>query len=43
METLLSFLSACVESVNYSRRTGRDGENSGMFPANVAQWADSHD
>lgn len=42
MESLLSFLSACVESRNYSRRTGRDGENSDLFPDHVAQWAANH-
>lgn len=37
--SLLSFLSACGESVNYAARTGRDGENSDMFPQSVGAWA----
>ena len=39
LESLLSFLSACGESVNYRDRTGRDGENADLFPAPVAEWA----
>ncbi len=36
---LLSFLVACAESVNYADRTGRESENSDLFPPNVADWA----
>lgn len=35
-ESLLSFLSACGDSW---RHCGRHGENSGMFPQAVAEWA----
>jgi len=38
---LLSFLGACAESVAYTRRTGRKTENAELFPAPVAEWADS--
>lgn len=38
LETLLSFMSACGESLNYGRRTGRAGENAELFPAPVAEW-----
>lgn len=40
--SLLSFLGACGESVNYGQRTGRDGENANLFPPPVAQWADEN-
>jgi hypothetical protein len=39
LASLLSFLSACGESYGYSLRTGREGENTDLFPANVAEWA----
>lgn len=39
LETLLGFLAACGESVNYQRRTGRDGECAELFPPAVAEWA----
>ena len=38
--SLLSFLGACAESMAYKRRTGRGGENCGLFPPAVAEWAD---
>lgn len=38
--SLLSFLEACVESRQYERRTGREGENSPLFPDHVAEWAE---
>ena len=41
LESLLAFLSACGEGVAYSRRTGRESENSGLFPPELADWCDS--
>ncbi len=37
--TLLDFLSACAEGIAYQTRTGRESENSDLFPAAVGQWA----
>ncbi len=37
--SLLCFLSACGEGVNYQERTGRDSENADLFPPSVAEWA----
>jgi len=42
MESLLSFLGACAESVQYAARTGKpisDTENGELFPPWVADWA----
>lgn len=39
---ILTFLSACAESRAYARRTGREGENAGLFPENVGQWAEDY-
>lgn len=39
MESLLSFLSACGEALNYSDRTGHESENADLFPRDVAEWA----
>ena len=41
-ETLLSFLSACAESVASARRSGREGENADLFPVAVGEWADQN-
>lgn len=38
-ESFLGFLSACAESINFTRRTGRCGENGQLFPEDVATWA----
>lgn len=38
LETLLSFMGACGESVNYRARTGRGGDNAELFPPAVAEW-----
>jgi len=38
LETLLSFLGACGESVNYRDRYGRGGDNAELFPPAVADW-----
>lgn len=40
--TLLSFLSAAIESREYRERTGRDGENEDLFPAELLDWACQH-
>lgn len=42
MASLLSFLSACGEALNYSDRTGHESDNADLFPRNVAEWAQSH-
>lgn len=42
MISLLSFLTACAESVDCKSRTGRDGENFDLFPLSVAKWASDH-
>lgn len=39
LSTLLSFLGACGESVNYRDRTGRGGDSAELFPPAVATWA----
>jgi hypothetical protein len=41
MRALLSFLSAAAESYQYQQRTGREGENSDLFPVAVLDWASS--
>lgn len=38
-EAFLNFLGACAESVRYGERTGRQGENAGLFPPHIAEWA----
>jgi hypothetical protein len=38
LETLLAFLGACGESVNYRDRTGRGGDHAELFPPAVAEW-----
>lgn len=38
LETLLAFMAACGESVNYRDRTGRGGDNAELFPPAVAEW-----
>lgn len=39
VKTALSFLEACAESIAYSDRTGRPGENADLFSPTVARWA----
>lgn len=42
---ILSFLGACAESRAWAVRRGKDaseGENSGLFPEAVGQWAELH-
>ena len=43
LETLLAFMGACGESVNYQERTGRGGDNAELFPAAVAEWCAAHE
>lgn len=38
-ETFLGFLDAAAESFEYEQRTGRKGENTGLFPRYVVEWA----
>jgi hypothetical protein len=42
LESLLSFLDACGESVLYGERHTVPGENAALFPPAVAQWASEH-
>lgn len=37
--SLLAFLSAAAESYAYHMRTGRDSDNTDLFPAEVVEWA----
>lgn len=37
-EALLSFMSACAESIHYRERTGMGGDNADLFEPAVAQW-----
>lgn len=39
LASLLSFLSAAVESRRYRESTGREGENESLFPPEVVDWA----
>lgn len=41
-ETLLSFMSACAESIRYRERTGHGGENADLFAPVIAQWIAEH-
>jgi hypothetical protein len=43
LATLLDFLGAFCESVQYERRTGTDGSSSDLFPAELKPWADATD
>ena len=38
LETLLAFMGACGESVNYRDRHGSGGDNAELFPPEVAEW-----
>lgn len=38
LETLLAFMGACGESVNYRDRHGSGGDNAELFPPAVAEW-----
>lgn len=40
LATLLSFLTACAESISYL--PGGGGENADLFPRDVAEWAAQH-
>ena len=37
LESLLTFLGACGEAVNYQEQTGQESENADLFPAAVAR------
>ena len=39
LASLLSFLSAAAESRQYRKRTGREGDNEDLFPAEIVDWA----
>ena len=41
LESLLSFLGACVEGRRYAR-TGRESENADLFPDWVGEWAEAN-
>lgn len=38
LESLLSFMSACAESVRYTARDGSKGENADLFPEGLHSW-----
>ena len=40
--SLLSFLGAAGESMDYETRSGRPGDNAGLFPRPVAEWASAN-
>ena len=40
--SLVSFLSAAVESYRYKNATGRGGDNIDLFPLPVVEWAYQH-
>ena len=37
--SLLTFLGAFAEAIDYETRTGRESENADLFPASLAEWA----
>ena len=39
LESLLSFLGAFAEAIDYQQRTGRESDNSDLFPEGLAEWA----
>jgi hypothetical protein len=41
--SLLAFLGACGESVNYATRNGGKGENADLFPRWVGEWCAAHE
>ena len=42
MESLLTFMSACGESYAFTLRTGKQGENTDLFPPAIAEWCYRH-
>ncbi|MGE3483456.1 MAG: hypothetical protein AB7L09_01865 [Nitrospira sp.] len=40
--TFLSFLGAAIESRLFRERTGREGDNEDLFPADLLDWAAQH-
>ena len=41
-ESFLSFMQAAIEAAEYEMRTGRESDNSGLFPKHVVEWALEH-
>ena len=41
-ESFLSFMQAAIESADYEERTGRIGDNTGLFPRHIVEWAMDH-
>ena len=42
LASLLAFLGAAAEAYSYTMRTGRESDNSDLFPAHVTEWAYQH-
>jgi hypothetical protein len=43
MASLLGFMYACAESVDYTQRTGREGDNLDLFPESMHDWLSAYD
>lgn len=43
LETLLTFLSAYCEAIQYERRTGQESDNRRLFPEALRPWANATD
>lgn len=41
--TLLAFLGACADSRRYAAVSGREGENTNLFPEAVGAWAEENE
>lgn len=41
-ESFLRFMQAAIESADYEERTGRIGDNTGLFPRHIVEWALDH-
>ncbi len=41
-ESFLGFMQAAIEAAEYEMRTGRESDNSGLFPKHVVEWALEH-
>ncbi len=39
LESLLSFLGAFADAIEFQNRTGEESENADLFPAGLVQWA----
>jgi len=42
LESLLSFLGAFAEAIDYQQRTERESDNAGLFPEGLAEWASEY-